>query len=98
MAVKKISTRGYRGKLTGGRYLSPGEYVIGDRLDIAQRMVTEELARYMVSIGMAVGLADFDAEPDAVDEIATKVVGVEDGKVKPQRRTAKRGRGKPTVK
>jgi len=98
MAVKKISTRGYRGARTGGRYLPAGEYSVGDRLDIARRVVPEALARYMVSIGLAVGLADFDAEPDAAGEIATKVVGVEDGRVKPQRRTAKRGRGKRTVK
>jgi len=94
MAVKKIYTDGYRGALTGGSYLPPGEYTIGAALDIAARVVPEELARYMVSIGKAVGRADFE---DA-DEVATKVVNVVDGAIEAQPRSVKRTRGKRTGK
>ena len=100
MAVEKIYTAGYRGPLTAFHYLPPGEYRVGDKLDVGKRVVTEELARYMVSIGMAVGRADFDSDDDAGGHgVATKIVGVKkDGGVDATPRTVKRGRGRRTTK
>lgn len=61
--LKTIKTNGYRGKLTGGQYLPPGEYTVGDETQIDKSMVTFELAAHMVFIKMATALA-FEPDPD----------------------------------
>lgn len=51
--MKRIGTNGYRGPLTGNAYLPPGEYTVGDTLDIGAGLVSAELAAYMVGIDLA---------------------------------------------
>ncbi len=98
--VAKIYTDGYSGPLTGFHFLPPGEYTIGDEVSVVARTVTEELARYMVSIGKAVGRADFetpDANSEDTHDVATKTVTVnDDGEIDVRKRTAKRRRGRRT--
>jgi hypothetical protein len=42
--ILKIKTVGYVGPGTGFQYLPPGEHTVGDKLDLARRIVPAELA------------------------------------------------------
>lgn len=55
MPIVSIQITGYRGPKTDNRFLPAGEYAVGDRLDIADRIVPDELARYLVETGQNVG-------------------------------------------
>ncbi len=55
--ITRVGTNGYRGGPSGGRYIEPGEYAVGQGADQLPR----KLAEYMVSIGLAWVV---ESEPD----------------------------------
>jgi len=67
--MKQIRTDGYRGPLTNGRYVPPGEYLVGDvegLFDLAARMLDHKLAGYMLDIGKAqITVVATDMMPDS---------------------------------
>ncbi len=55
MPIVSIHITGYRGPKTDNQFLPAGEYAVGDRLDVAARIVPDELARYLVETEQIVG-------------------------------------------
>ena len=93
MKITRIKTNGYRGAPSGGEYLPPGEYEVGDALDVANRMVTPKLARYLVDTEQATVVdAEDDAPEPPTGEVVTKQVNVADGKVQQRRVTRRRSK------
>lgn len=62
MAVKRITTTGYRGSITGMRFLPAGEYNVGE-LDLSTNTIPREWADHMVAIERATVLDDDAPEP-----------------------------------
>ncbi len=67
MPITSIHITGYRGLKTDNLYLPPGSYTVGDRLDVAARIVPDDLARYLVDTRQVVSYADQSEEPPAGD-------------------------------
>jgi hypothetical protein len=80
--TSRIVTDGYRGPGTHNVYLEPGEYAIGEALDLVAHVVPRELADYLVSIDKAIPTAFVEdappVEPDGGDAGAP-----EDGEQEP---------------
>jgi hypothetical protein len=55
MPITSIQITGYRGPKTDGRFLPAGEYRVGTLLDLAERIVPDDLARYLVETGQVIG-------------------------------------------
>ena len=66
--MSRIVTDGYRGPGTHNVYLEPGEYAIGEALDLVAHVVPRELADYLVSIDKAIPTAFVEVEPPAVEQ------------------------------
>ena len=56
--ITKITTRGYSGPGTQFQYMPPGELTVADETSVGQMTVTEELADYLVGIGIAQVIED----------------------------------------
>jgi hypothetical protein len=62
--IKKIHTNGYQGGPHKVPYLPPGEYAVGRRLDIGKRIVTSQIAEYMVGIELARVIERAEPKPE----------------------------------
>jgi hypothetical protein len=73
MKIKRLKTAGYRGPGTNMQYLAPGWYGVGDRLDIVNHQVPDELARYLLDTGQVL---EFEAAEDDLPPVpATSALG-----------------------
>ncbi len=79
MPIVSIHITGYRGPLTNNLFLPAGEYAVGDRLDIAARIVPDELARYLAETGQIVGFEVAGVHP--TEEPADPPEGVPSGEM-----------------
>ncbi len=52
MTITKITTRGYSGPGTQFQYMPPGELTVADETSVGALTVTQELADYLVGIGI----------------------------------------------
>ena len=77
--IRSIGTNGYSGPKTQRQYMPPGEYQVGDRLDVVVGIVPRNLAVYLVGIDLAwvidqanqppaVVVDGLQNEPDSVEE------------------------------
>jgi len=66
--MMRIVTDGYRGPGTHNVYVEPGEYAIGEALDLVAHVVPRELADYLVSIDKAIPTAFVEVEPPVDSE------------------------------
>lgn len=65
--AKRIHTNGYRGTITGMRFLPAGEYNVGE-LDLSTNTIPPEWADHMVAIERATVLDDDADEPADAQE------------------------------
>ena len=64
MTITKIKTRGYRGQATQFQYMPPGELVVADKTCVGKMTVTQELADYLVGIGIGQVVEDILEAPN----------------------------------
>lgn len=75
--IIRIATDGYRGPLSTFQFIPPGEYTVGERLNIAERQLPAELALHMVKIEKA-RLLQYEEtpEPETIEEPEAPAVTV----------------------
>lgn len=78
MTATKIKTRGYSGPGTQFQYLPPGELAVADETSVSALTVTQELADYLVGIGIGEVIEDIlEASDPAVRPTPEIAVAVE---------------------
>ena len=64
--IAEIKHQGYRGPLTNNLFLPAGTYTVGNELNIALRIVPDDLARYLVETGQATVTLEKAEQPPVI--------------------------------